>query len=275
MFKATSPAKFIDFKPPIEFAKPILPPSVVTNEEVVDWTFTHISEGLLTETQDRVAQDSTQRRTYLETAFSQVITDLQWEVNELQGTILMGNDAKKQDKMMQKQQRINDLIEKKKTRLLDLEKMSNLSQKLPDVLGCAYIVPLRKMEYQSHYGMSRDDESELIAMQTSMAFEIENGWLPTDVSAENEGYDIRSVNALQVKRYIEVKGRSGSDGSIMMSENEWNRLKQLGDAAWLYIVINCKTAPKLFCLSNPANTLIFDQKSKGIQYFLPFNNWKK
>ena len=63
---------------------------------------------------------------------------------------------------------------------------------------------------------------------------------PTDVSADNEGYDIRSVNTLQIKRYIEVKGRSGSDGSIMMSENEWNRLKQLGDAVWLYIVVILK-----------------------------------
>ena len=153
--------------------------------------------------------------------------------------------------------------------------MSNLSQKLPDVLGCAYIVPLSKIEYQSHYGMSRDDESEQIAMQTAMTYEIENGWIPTDVSADNEGYDIRSVNTLQVKRYIEVKGRSGSDGSIMMSENEWNRLKQLGDAAWLYIVINCKSTPQLFCLHNPANTLVFDLKTKGIQYFLPFANWKK
>ena len=60
------------------------------------------------------------------------------------------------------------------------------------------------------------------------------------MSADNEGYDIRSVNTLQIKRYIEVKGRSGSDGSIMMSENEWNRLKQLGDAVWLYIVVILK-----------------------------------
>ncbi len=273
-FKVTSPAKFIDFRPPSEFAKPMYPPAVVTHEAVIDWTFTNISEQLLAETEQRVALDSAKRGEYLETAFMQVINDLQIEVNDLQGSILIGNDAKKQDKMVQKQQRINDLIEKKKVRLADMARMSSLSQKLPDVLGCAYIVPLSKLEYQSHFGMSRDDESERIAMQIVMDFESDSGWSPTDVSANNEGYDIRSVNKEHVKRYIEVKGRSGSDGSIMMSENEWYRLKQLGESAWLYIVIDCKSKPQLFRLQNPANTLVFDQKSKGIQYFLPFTNWK-
>ena len=241
---------------------------------MIAWAYTHITESLLAETQDRVTQDVAQRRIYLETAFMQVINDLQLEINELQGFMLIGNDAKKQDKMMQKQGRINELIDKKKTRLLDLARMSNLSEKLPEVLGCAYVVPLSKVAYQSHFGMSRDDEAERIAMEMAMNYEIENGWSPTDVSAENEGYDIRSVSTQLVKRYIEVKGRSGSDGSIMMSENEWFRLKQLGDAAWLYIVTDCKSEPQLFCLQDPANTLVFDLKSKGVQYFLPFNNWK-
>lgn len=66
-------------------------------------------------------------------------------------------------------------------------------------------------------------------------------WRPEDVSVNNEGYDIRSISQVELKRYIEVKGRSGPDGSVMLSENEMNRLAQLGDSAWLYIVINCKS----------------------------------
>jgi hypothetical protein len=122
--------------------------------------------------------------------------------------------------------------------------------------------------------MSRDDEAEVIAMQTSMDYEISQGWKPVNVSANNEGYDIKSISPEEIKRYIEVKGRSGNDGSVMLSENEMNRLAQLGDSAWLYIVINCRSNPQLFRIQNPAITLTFELKSKGVQYFLQMDEWK-
>jgi hypothetical protein len=122
--------------------------------------------------------------------------------------------------------------------------------------------------------MSRDDEAEAIAMNQATEFEIADGWKPEDVSANNEGYDIRSINPDQIKRYIEVKGRSGAVGDVMVSENEMNRLAQLGDSAWLYIVINCKSSPELFRIQNPAKNLRFQEKSKGVQFFLPMAEWK-
>ena len=63
-------------------------------------------------------------------------------------------------------------------------------------------------------------------------------------------------------------------GGIMLSENEMNRLSQLGDNAWLYIVVNCKTHPKLYRIQNPGNKLKYEIKSKGIQYFIPLDKWK-
>ena len=183
-------------------------------------------------------------------------------------------DTKVQDKIAKKEERIRELVAKKQTRLTGLDLMAQLSPKAPEVLGCAYIVPLTLVEYKSHYGMSRDDEAEAIAMEAAMEFERSQGWTPHDVSANNEGYDIRSISPDQIKRYIEVKGRSGGDGSVMLSENEMFRLEQLGDTAWLYIVLNCKSHPELFRLQNPAKNLTFEQKSKGIQYFLPMNAWK-
>jgi hypothetical protein len=123
--------------------------------------------------------------------------------------------------------------------------------------------------------MSRDDEAEAVAMEKAMDYEKEQGWTPEDVSADNEGYDIRSVSPEMLKRYIEVKGRSGSDGSVMLSENEMNRLSQLEDNAWLYIVMNCKSSPELFRIQNPAHKLLFEKKTKGIQYFLPMAEWKR
>jgi hypothetical protein len=199
--------------------------------------------------------------------------DLQGQIQELQSKVLLG-DARVQEKIQKKQERINELILKKQSRVQSLELMTQLNPKAPEILGCAYVVPLTQVEYSGHYGMSRDDEAEAIAMQVAMEYETSDGWRPEDVSANNEGYDIRSISPVELKRYVEVKGRSGPDGSVMLSENEMNRLAQLGDSAWLYIIINCKSTPEIFRIQNPAKALNFELKTKGIQYFLPMNEWK-
>jgi hypothetical protein len=217
-------------------------------------------------------QDTSKRKEYLETAFTHIIVELQSQIQELQGKVLLG-DTNVQERILNNQKRITELLHKKHERIENLELMTQVAPKLPDVLGCAYVVPLSQVEYLSHYGMSRDDEAEAIAMYEAMSYERARGWTPHDVSANNEGYDIRSVSPEELKRYIEVKGRNGPDGSVMLSENEMNRLAQLGDAAWLYIVMSCKSAPDIHRIQNPANTLRFEQKSKGIQFFLPMHEW--
>lgn len=171
-------------------------------------------------------------------------------------------------------ERIKELIQKKIERLQRLELMNQLAPKQPEILGCAYVVPLSSIEYETHFGMRRDEEAEAIAMQVAMDFERSQACGPIDVSKNNEGYDIKSINQDGLKRYIEVKGRS-ADGAVVITENEMNRLAQLGELAWLYIVVHCKTEPVIYTLQNPANTLKFLTRSKGIQYFLPMDEWEK
>lgn len=272
-FLITSAEKFFDLYPPTEFAKRFPPPAVIKTDDVIKWSYENITDKQLDETYERVVNDAAKRREYLETAFTHVIVDLQSQIGELQGKVLLG-DTNVQEKLQKHQARIGELLRKKQTRLKELEQMTEVAPKLPEILGCAFVVPLTEVEYKGHYGMSRDDEAEAVAMRAARNYEISRNRRPEDVSANNEGYDIRSINADQIKRYIEVKGRSGADGSVMVSENEMNRLAQLGDSAWLYIVINCKSAPELFRINNPAKNLSFLEKSKGVQFFLPMAEWK-
>ncbi len=271
-FHVTSPAKFIDLHAPSHFTKQIPPPVPVNNDEVVNWSYMNITQKQFEDAKSNMERDIADRRRYLESAFTQVITDTSIQINDLQGKLLF--DPKVSDKLKKKLDRLYELQKKKQSRLENLELISQLSPKAPEILGCAYVVPLTQIEYQGHYGMSRDDEAEAIAMKTAIDYEIEQGFKPEDVSKNNEGYDIRSISPQLLKRYIEVKGRSGSDGSVMVSENEMNRLAQLGDSAWLYIVINCKTKPELCRIQNPAKNLTFELKSKGVQYFLPMDEWR-
>lgn len=272
VFHVTSPAKFLDLHAPLQFAKQITPPALIGNEEVTEWAFENITLPLFTSTQEIVESDAAKRKEYLQTAFSQIIMDLDIEINELQGKVLLG-DIKIQEKLLHKMERKAELLRKKDERIREMEQMVQINPKAPEILGCAYVVPLSQMEYEQHYGMKRDDEVEAIAINMAIEYEAANEWQAEDVSSQNLGYDIRSINKLDIKRYIEVKGRSGIDG-VMLSENEMNRLAQLGNSAWLYIVVNCKSKPQLHRIQNPAKKLIFERKDKGVQYYLPLDEWR-
>lgn len=198
-----------------------------------------VVRNLYREVQAHVTKDAADRGRYLESPFTQAIVDIQNDIQELQSKVLLG-DTKVQEKVFKKQERIHALIQKKKSRMERLDQMVQLSPKVPEVLGFAYVVPLTQVEYRGHYGMSRDDEAERIAMQFAMDYEIGAGWSPEDVSANNEGCDIKSVSPEYLKRYIEVKG-----------------------------------GMRLFRIQNSHKNLNFELRSKGVQYFLPMAEWKQ
>lgn len=269
----TSPAKFLDLHAPSQFAKEILPPATIQSQEVMGWAFEHITLPLFEETKVKVEEDVAKRKEYLQTAFSQIIMDLDIAINDMQMKVFMG-DVKLQEKLSYKMVRKAELMQRREERIADMEQMMEISPKEPEIIGCAYVVPLTQMEYKQHFHMTRDEEVEEIAMQVAMNYETDQGRNPEDVSHQNLGYDIKSIDRFELKRYIEVKGRAGTDG-VMLSENEWNRLAQLGDKAWLYIVINCKTTPELYRIQNPAIRLTFEKVSKGVQYYLPLKEWQQ
>lgn len=269
----TSPAKFLDLHAPSQFAKEILPPATIQSQEVMSWAFEHITLPLFEETKVKVEEDVAKRKEYLQTAFNQIIMDLDIAINDMQMKVFMG-DVKLQEKLSYKMVRKAELMQRREERIADMEQMMEISPKEPEIIGCAYVVPLTQMEYKQHFHMTRDEEVEEIAMQVAMNYETGQDRTPEDVSHQNLGYDIKSIDKFELKRYIEVKGRAGTDG-VMLSENEWNRLAQLGDKAWLYIVINCKTAPELYRIQNPAIRLTFEKVSKGVQYYLPLKEWQQ
>lgn len=269
----TSPAKFLDLHAPSQFAKEILPPATIQSQEVMGWAFEHITLPLFEETKVKVEEDVAKRKEYLQTAFSQIIMDLDIAINDMQMKVFMG-DVKLQEKLSYKMARKAELMQRREERIADMEQMMEISPKEPEIIGCAYVVPLTQMEYKQHFHMTRDEEVEEIAMQVAMNYETDQDRNPEDVSHQNLGYDIKSIDKFELKRYIEVKGRAATDG-VMLSENEWNRLAQLGDKAWLYIVINCKTTPELYRIQNPAIRLTFEKVSKGVQYYLPLKEWQQ
>ena len=91
---------------------------------------------------------------------------------------------------------------------------------------------------KSRIDQARRDDAERAAMDYVMKYEKENGREPEDVSALNIGWDITSTEPKTGKvRYIEVKGHSGRSNTNV-SENEWNKAKELSEDYYLYVVFH-------------------------------------
>ena len=121
--------------------------------------------------------------------------------------------------------------------------------------------------------MRRDDEVEAIAMDFAMRYERTRGWNPHDVSGNGEHYDVRSESPNGDKRFIEVKGRAQS-GAIVLTGPELDKLRQLGERAWLYVVTSCKSdQPRLRIIQAPIMKLNPKMLYRQVQFLVDEKDW--
>jgi len=115
-----------------------------------------------------------------------------------------------------------------------------------------------------------DAEIERVGMEVSIEYEIKNGRVPEDVSAENLGFDIRSKDKKTGDvRYIEVKARAHT-GAVALTQNEWFKARRFKDDYYLYAVMTAATSPQLYIVQNPAENLEPDERVEVVRYVVPF-----
>ncbi|NIA11344.1 MAG: DUF3883 domain-containing protein, partial [Nitrospiraceae bacterium] len=255
--QATSPSYLLDCLPPDrEEGVPVLP--APDEDELQLWVYEQITEQQLGAVRALREEECRLRREYLLETFTDLILERQSELNDLQQAQLFGEANNEEAEKLR--QRIEDLKQRRKERLAELDRMLQLRANIPEILTEAVVLPapvaLEEAEpVKRGVPMRRDDEVERIAMSVAMEYERSRGWDPTDVSQEGEHYDIRSVGPNGEKRYIEVKGRAQS-GAIILTGPEVDKLRQLGDRAWLYIVTFCKgERPRLRIIQDPLSKL--------------------
>jgi superfamily II DNA or RNA helicase len=97
---------------------------------------------------------------------------------------------------------------------------------------------------------------EEAAMRAAMEYERRCGRIPEDVSMR-EHYDILSRDPRNGEvRYIEVKGRSGFDLEVELTEEEFKLAGKLGERYWLYIVYGIGSgSPRILSIRDPARSI--------------------
>jgi hypothetical protein len=247
-------------------------------EDIQAWAYEEITEKQLARVTAGRREECKVRREYLETAFTDLILELQQDLGELQHTSLFGDDNAEERERLHK--RIEDLKARKVERMRELDLMLNLAANLPDILTEAVVIPAPAAAIESEVAkpsrgvpMQRDLEVEAIAMDVTMRYERSRGWTPFDVHNDGEHYDIRSEAPNGEKRFIEVKGRAQT-GAIVLTGPELDKLRQLGSRAWLYIVTFCKgEKPRLRIIQDPIPQLNPEMLYRQVQFMVAESDW--
>ncbi len=278
--RLTSPAYLLNCVPP---AEPVPTPMVSerSDETIQAWAYEEVTEKQLARVKALRAEECDLRRQYLNTAFTDLIVELQQELSDLQQASLFGEENAEERARLQ--ERIEELRARKADRLRELDLMMNLTADLPHVLTQALVVPARVAEVEAEEDaepsrgvpMRRDEEVEAIAMDVAIRYERSRGWTPCDVSGDGEHYDIRSESPAGERRFIEVKGRARS-GAIVITGPELDKLRQLGPRAWLYIVTFCKgECPRLRIIQDPVPRLNAEMLYRQVQYLVDEEDWSR
>jgi hypothetical protein len=170
--------------------------------------------------------------------------------------------------------RRHELSQRLKDRLAEIEQEEHLSEKPPEILCVAVILPAPREVVASVEGMESDPEVEKIAVDVVMQYELDQDRKLVSVEEENCGWDITSLYGGQVGRYIEVKGRAG-EGGVALTPNEWIRAQRFGKDYWLYVVVNCKSNPQLYLIQDPASKLHPKEEVSVVRYMVGQRDWKQ
>lgn len=127
------------------------------------------------------------------------------------------------------QQRADELRDRLKRRLDELDRESQISPSPPLIAGGALVIPeglLAKLQGRPTPGLFAKETArvERLAIEAVLEAERSLGHEPQDVGAEKRGYDIESKDGRKDRdgrlRFLEVKGRVSGASTVTITKNE-------------------------------------------------------
>ncbi|MCZ7573955.1 MAG: DUF3883 domain-containing protein [Ardenticatenaceae bacterium] len=157
-------------------------------------------------------------------------------------------------RVAQAENRHAELFQRRERRRQELSRQCALTLQSVERITSVLVLPHPEREAPEVRHLRPNFETEAIAMQVVMDYELAQGRQVFDVHEKNLGYDVTSldVNSGEL-RLIEVKGLGAATGTILLTPNERRVAEDRPDCYWLYIVTNCDGAPVLQePIKNPA-----------------------
>jgi uncharacterized protein DUF3883 len=159
--------------------------------------------------------------------------------------------------LRQAENRVDELVGRLERRREELQQERQCMIDEIQDLGRAWVLHHPERSAPGIAPMVQDAEVERIAVDTVIAYEAVRGWQVESVERDNRGFDLISrkphpedpKTAIEV-RFIEVKGRSAV-GEVALTTNEYKTAERLKQDYWLYVVLNCASAPEVHLIQEP------------------------
>ena len=281
-YRKSQPYALLDLKAPETLADVAasVRQTAASEDAVIDWSLDSVTPEYFQEIQGRRSRELGIKEKYVRKSLQFLISESNkkiskydhqlrqlGQVDEARKLNLQGNRAQEEERKSQLQERL-------KTRLAEMEQEKHLSEKPPEIIGVAVILPPPQEVVAAVGGMENDPIVEAIAVEETKKYEIGQGRKPVSVEEENCGWDVTSLLDGQAVRYIEVKGRGGV-GSVALTPNEWIKAQRFGKDYWLYIVTNCHSTPELHLIQDPASKLNPKEEMSVVRYIVTSPDWRR
>jgi len=248
-------------------------PEASEKKVIIGFFLRNISVGFLEEIKKERLHELEVKEKYLKESFKVLINKSTEKLMKYEERAFKGEDM--DAAIRQERRKLDQIKRRQEERLEEVKKEKQINIQSPEVIGLIKVIPMSIDDPDLKNTMHRDDEVERIAMEKAMEFEREQGRVPEDVSAQNFGFDIRSISDDGSDiRYIEVKGRA-REGAIALTPNEWVKADRLQHLYWLYVVTDCKTDPKLYTIHDPFNNMTVTEERKVVRYLADARQWKE
>ena len=281
-YHKSQPYALLDLKSPeSDLDVPTEVRQTATGEDaVVDWSLDEVTPAYFNEIEDRRNRELGIKEKYVRKSLQFLISESNKKIAKYDSQLRqfrLDDDPKRlgiQGNRAQEEARKSELSHRLKERLSEIEQERHLSEKPPEILGVCVILPPPRELVASVAGMESDPEIEAIAVEHVKKYEVSQGRKVVSVEEENCGWDLTSLLAGQVARYIEVKGRA-SVGSVALTPNEWIKAQRFAKDYWLYIVTNCSSTPELHLIQDPASKLSPKEEVSVVRYMVGQGDWKR
>ena len=220
-------------------------PDVASLPEAASWLNEHALTPFLDEVRTERLDEIDRVAEHVELSLTEVLQRIDDEIGRAQEE-LDNEVAGAEGRLAQAEARHAEVLARRERRREELGRQRAVTLQGVERLASALILPHPERDTLDVRRLRPHPETEMTAMRVVMEHEADRGCQVYDVHEKNLGYDVTSLDLQSGElRLIEVKGLAGPTGSILLTPNERRVAEDRRDCYWLYVVIECATAPNL------------------------------
>lgn len=246
-------------------------PAVVHAPETSAWLHEHALTPFLEEARTARLEEVDRVAAHVELSLTELLHRADNEVGKAAADVEQKMPGA-EGRLAMAETRHSELLARREKRRLDLDRQRALTLQAVERLTTVLVLPHPERESPDIRNLKPNAETEAVAMRVVMEHEAAQGRQAFDVSAQNLGYDITSLDLASGElRLIEVKGLGAATGTVLLTPNERRVAEDRRDCFWLYVVTHCSTTPVLQEPVRDPARLDWTKVTKVAHYFLPLD----